>query len=271
MNDSKARTNAKRMSEIEVRARVRKVEGWLHEMEGLLLYELAKKGSGKGAIVEIGSWKGKSTIWLASGSKSPGREKVFAVDPHTGSKEHGEVQTFDEFKRNIRLTGVDDYVVPLNMTSEEAERIWKGDIRLLWIDGSHEYKDVRKDFLLWQQNLTDDGVIALHDSYFAWVWPGPTRVAQEFIVGNPFFVNVGFVISVTFAKKSMMVSLFQRARKVFLFHILQFFERVVNLGIRAPWSVKFLISALLNLTDPGLYKIVLPVYYKYIFAKRDKE
>ena len=38
--------------------------GWLNEAEGLLLYRLARNCSGKGVIVEIGSWKGRSTIWL---------------------------------------------------------------------------------------------------------------------------------------------------------------------------------------------------------------
>ncbi|WP_455277747.1 hypothetical protein [[Eubacterium] cellulosolvens] len=62
------------MSELSEKGRIKKltdkVEGWLTDKEGELLYKLAKQCTGKGVIVEIGSWKGKSTIWLGMGSKN---------------------------------------------------------------------------------------------------------------------------------------------------------------------------------------------------------
>jgi predicted O-methyltransferase YrrM len=66
------------------------IDGWLSDNEGELLFNLAKNCKGEGKIVEIGSWKGKSTVWLASGSKSGKNVKVYAIDPHTGSSEHKE-------------------------------------------------------------------------------------------------------------------------------------------------------------------------------------
>src|SRR4051812_18955096 len=92
------------------------VEGWLNPSEGRVLFRLASQCTGRGVIVEIGSWKGKSTIWLGKGSKMGKRAEIHAIDPHTGSPQHrealGEVWTFEEFKRNIKGAEIDDLVVP---------------------------------------------------------------------------------------------------------------------------------------------------------------
>src|SRR5688500_180349 len=80
-----------------------KVHGWLTADEGDLLFRLARNVTARmGVIVEIGSWKGKSTIFLARGSLAGSRVRVYAVDPHTGSEVHrqmwGRVATFPEFQ-----------------------------------------------------------------------------------------------------------------------------------------------------------------------------
>jgi predicted O-methyltransferase YrrM len=90
-----------------------RIEGWLSDSEGEFLYKSARGVSGRGVIVGIGSFKGKSTIWLAKGSKDGDRAKVYAIDPHTGSSEHrkrGDVWTFDHFRENLEMAGVDDIV-----------------------------------------------------------------------------------------------------------------------------------------------------------------
>lgn len=58
------------------------IEGWLADVEGALLYSLARKCNANGVIVEIGSWKGKSTIFIAKGSEAGQRVRVYAIDPH---------------------------------------------------------------------------------------------------------------------------------------------------------------------------------------------
>src|SRR3989344_4837250 len=84
------------------------VEGWLTEDEGLFLYEITKNVKEENAAVEIGSWKGKSTICIAKGLNDGRKGKVYAIDPHTGSPEHrnifGKVDTFKEFEE-IRIAG----------------------------------------------------------------------------------------------------------------------------------------------------------------------
>ena len=104
---------------------IENVDGWLTNNEAEFLYRVARNGYGKGVIVEIGSWKGKSTICLAKGSKDAKREKVYAIDPHLGNTELvKQGDTFSEFMKNINFAKVDDYIIPLKMKSEEAAKKW---------------------------------------------------------------------------------------------------------------------------------------------------
>jgi len=180
------------------------VEGWLQEKEGEFLYRTAKNVSGEHAIVEIGSWKGKSTICLALGSKAGNKAKVYAVDPHTGSTElkeiYGEIWTLEDFKSNIRSAGCKDIVVPIVKTSEEAAEGWNKPIEFLFIDGAHEYELVKLDFELWHPHLIKGGVIAFHDTTGDRL-EGPKRVVEEFVFNSRNFRDIGFIDSITFATK----------------------------------------------------------------------
>jgi predicted O-methyltransferase YrrM len=73
------------------RQRAGDVEGWLSDRQGRALFDAAAKATGGGAIVEIGSWKGRSTTWLASGARLAG-QRVYAIDPHRGSREDPAVE-----------------------------------------------------------------------------------------------------------------------------------------------------------------------------------
>ena len=85
------------------------IGGWLTPKEGRLLYDLARRCTGRGVIVEIGSWKGKSTIWLANGSRRGAGVKVYAIDPHTAESDNlatqSPVPTFPEFSANVSAPG----------------------------------------------------------------------------------------------------------------------------------------------------------------------
>jgi len=181
------------------------VDGWLITKEGQLLYKLASECSGEGTIVEIGSWKGKSTIWLAHGSKAGKNTTIYAVDPHTGSDQTkeavGEQNTYPEFRANLRRAGVADIVKPLVMTSEQAAQDFNEPIELIFIDGDHSYDMVRLDFELWFPKLVIDGYIAFHDSVNG--WPGPEKVVNEFIRNSAHFTDVEVMGSITYAKKVM--------------------------------------------------------------------
>lgn len=136
------------------------VEGWLRLSDAYFLYEVARRGPGHGSVVEIGSAFGKSTIFLAAGSKAADREKVYAIDPHTGP----EASSFDAFMRNMRTHGLESWVTPVVSTSVEAARsIDTGPIRLLYVDGLHTYEGVRADIADWIPKVVGGGVIVFDD------------------------------------------------------------------------------------------------------------
>ena len=95
------------------------VDGWLNETQGEALFDAAARCSGRGAIVEIGSWKGRSTIWLAYSARVAG-QRVFAVDPHVNSREDTAARTLDESPRTSASKSSLDVVTPLVMSSHKA-------------------------------------------------------------------------------------------------------------------------------------------------------
>jgi len=175
------------------------------DKEGEFLYNIAKNCKGERVIVEIGSWKGVSTIWLGRGSKAGNNVKIYAIDPHTGSlihrKMYGKVWTFEEFKKNIKTANIDDIIVPVVKTSEKAAKDWNnGFIEFLWIDGDHSYDMVKLDFNLWFSYLVNGGIIALHDTIS---FSGPRKIVINNIYKSRNFIDVGLIDSVTFARKVM--------------------------------------------------------------------
>jgi predicted O-methyltransferase YrrM len=178
--------------------------GMLTQTEGEYLYRLAQFNPTKGVIIEIGSWKGKSTICLALGSMSVGGEKVYAVDPHKPLAEEGYMEdTEAEFRKNIKQAGVESHVVPMVMTSEEAEKGWSQPVRLLWIDGDHRYEHVKQDFLLWEPYIIEGGIIAMHDTIRK---KGPKRVLWENIFFSDRFQEISIVDNITAVEKVGKIS-----------------------------------------------------------------
>ena len=176
-----------------------RLPGMLTPDEVEYLYCLGQLNPTRGVIVEIGSWKGKSTICLALGSLTAGGEKIYAVDPHKPLAEEGYIEdTEAEFRKNISEARVDGQVVPMVMSSEEAAKDWNKPIRLLWIDGDHRYQEVKRDFLLWEPHVVDGGIIAMHDTIRK---KGPKRVLWENIFRSDRFQEISIVDNITAARK----------------------------------------------------------------------
>ena len=152
------------------------VEGWLSEEQGIALYQLARN-SLPGEVLEIGSFCGKSTMFIALGCKQSGTV-AYAVDPHKAISEGGKEQysqnfsprtkgTFEDFQSNIRKSGLVAFVNPIVCTSEEARsQLGSRNLKLLFIDGSHDYLDVLLDYYLWHDQVVPGGYIVFHDSNF---------------------------------------------------------------------------------------------------------
>lgn len=194
------------------------VDGWLHPKEARLLYRLASRCRGRGAIVEIGSWKGKSTICLARGSLAGGKAKIHAIDPHTGSPEHsrefGVVWTFDEFRRNIENAGMNDMVTPHVDYSDAVARKFHEPVELIFIDGLHEYEGVKIDFDSWFSKVIEHGAMAFHDST---CWPGVLKCVSEDVFKSQHFRKVRFAKSIVYGEKVAQNTFFERVEnRVFL-------------------------------------------------------
>ena len=219
----------------KIRKLADKVEGWLTYKEGETLYDLAKKCTGKGVIVEIGSWKGKSTIWLAKGSKRGNRPRIYAIDPHKSTSVHEKYDkdwTFNEFKENIIKLNVNDIITPIVKTSEKAVKNFNKPIELIFIDGSHEYDQVKSDFRLWVPKVIDGGIMAFHDTIF---WPGPKKVVEEFVYKSRNFRNTKFVDSITFAEKVAQNSFQDRVRNIYVLSLKNLYEFVRSLSFLEPF------------------------------------
>jgi hypothetical protein len=147
------------------------VDGWLGMREAWALHDVAfRLGRADPALVavEIGSWKGRSAIAIASGLERAGAGLLYAVDPHEGSRTHAleaKATTFAAFRENVQRAGLDRHVQPLREVSAQARaRFGDRSIGLLFIDGSHRYEDVVDDIQGWLPHLRDGAVVAFHDA-----------------------------------------------------------------------------------------------------------
>jgi predicted O-methyltransferase YrrM len=210
----------------DLRRSVESVEGWLSDFEVEFLYRTAR-ACRHGVVLEIGSFKGKSTICLAKGSQAGSRAKVYAVDPHVGTLEQnlwlGGRSSYDDFALNIARAKVEDLVVPLVQTSQSAAEGWDRPIGFLWIDGDHSYSAAKRDFELFFPWVVDGGTIAFHDATTGDV---PRVVYEEFRSHE--IVRIGLAGSVAYGVK------FRGAHKSvvdkFLLHCIKHYDRLLALA-----------------------------------------
>ena len=159
------------------------VKGFIDHNEGICLYNYALNSSKKGPILEIGSYCGKSTIYIATAAKKYSG-CVYSVDHHTGSEENqvgweyhdielfdeetGRINSFPEFMRNLRKANLLDTVVPIVSDSSLVSRYWKIPLSMVFIDGGHTMEAAFNDFNNWKDKIIKGGILAIHD-----VFPNP--------------------------------------------------------------------------------------------------
>jgi MMP 1-O-methyltransferase len=183
---------------------VKDIPGWLTKHEGMFLEQAAKSVKGTdGAIVEIGSYCGKSTIWLAQAG-----ELVFAIDPHKGEVSGGNTKpTLSQFRAFIKHAGVEKIVKPLVKTSHQAHMGWKNPIKMLFIDGLHDEHHAQEDFSLWAPEVIPGGIVAMHDAFCGWAGAGD--VAMREIVTSDRFGEIGVVGSIIYGVKGQARGFFR--------------------------------------------------------------
>lgn len=180
-----------------------KVPGHLTEKEARFLGLLAACVPAKGSIVEIGSFKGRSTVMLAKVASHYGGGPVVAIDPHNSPilfdhQANPEASSYEDFLSNIRAAGVSNHVEPHAAYSKDVANSWDQTIRILWIDGDHSYEGAKNDLGGFLPHLVPSGVVAYHDALNN--FPGPIRVFVEDILRSDRFGPAGFVQSIAWAQ-----------------------------------------------------------------------
>jgi predicted O-methyltransferase YrrM len=161
-------------------ADIDRIKGFLAADEAEALYQNALEASANGPVLEIGSYCGKSTIYLGLACRHSS-STVFALDHHRGSEEHqqgeffhdpdlydageGLMDSFREFRRNIRNAGLDEVVVPVVAGSEAAARHWQTPLAMVFIDGGHSLDAALTDYRCWTPHLQRGGILAIHDLF----------------------------------------------------------------------------------------------------------
>jgi len=186
----------------------RSAVGHMKEREMRLLAMATAACDAEGTVLEIGSYKGKSTVLLARAARLGGRPGVVAVDPLTPDAVAATAAVTGadtaavraQFYANVERAGVSADVEFHEMRSTELARSWKRAIRLLWIDGDHSYAGARSDLSCFAPYLTDGAIVALHDVLSP--FEGPVRVFADDVLGSSRFGACGFCGSIGWAQRT---------------------------------------------------------------------
>jgi predicted O-methyltransferase YrrM len=155
------------------------VEGWLLASEGRWLFNAARALPSQANIVEIGSYKGRSTCCLALGCKGTERH-IFAIDSFDGGPNLPNSDSLPDFRANLKRQGVSECVDTIVGLSANVAKTWNKPIHFLFVDGSHLYEDVLADFAGFFPHVIPGGVVAFHDVANE-NWPGVGRAWRESI------------------------------------------------------------------------------------------
>jgi predicted O-methyltransferase YrrM len=170
------------------------IQGWFIYNE---IYDIAVQTANEGAhFVEVGSWRGRSTAYMAVNIVNSGKQIKFdAVDTWKGSLDEEVHQQdpsvindtlYDEFLSNMEP--VKDVVNPIRLPSLEAVKLYKDNsLDFVLIDGSHTYEDVVADITQWLTKLKSGAILAGDD----YEWPGVKQAVNELLPGFTHFERIG--------------------------------------------------------------------------------
>jgi predicted O-methyltransferase YrrM len=194
----------------ELRRAAAAATGFMPEAEGLALCETAAAYAGKGPVLEVGSYCGKSALYLAAGVRAAGapgaRPPVVTVDHHRGSEEHqpgweyhdpalvdpvtGRFDTLPRLRATLAAAGAEDDVVVIVGRSADVARLWRTPLGLLFIDGGHSEAAAEADYAGWAPWVAPGGALAIHD-----VFPDPADGGRP-----PFLIYQWALASGTFTE-----------------------------------------------------------------------
>ncbi|QCC78692.1 class I SAM-dependent methyltransferase [Nocardioides daphniae] len=155
-------------------------KGFMPEDEGLLLHRRALEQLPLGPALEVGTYCGKSAVYLGAAAAQVGGT-VFTVDHHHGSEENqagwehhdtevvdprtGRMDTLPFFRRTIEDAGLEDHVVAVVGQSTTVARHWRTPLSLLFIDGGHSEEHAQNDYTGWANWVMAGGLLVIHDVF----------------------------------------------------------------------------------------------------------
>jgi MMP 1-O-methyltransferase len=161
--------------------------GFMPTDEGLALHDAARQALRRGPVLEVGTYCGKSTIFLAAAAREVGGT-VITVDHHRGSEEHqvgweyhdaaladehGRLDTLGRFRRTLADSGLEPYVIAVVGRSADVAAVWRSPLGMVFVDGGHTDEAARTDFESWAHRVVNGGLLVIHD-----VFPDPADGGQ---------------------------------------------------------------------------------------------
>ena len=169
-------------------AKARAAKGFMPEDEGALLYDVAVDALRRGPGLEVGSYCGKSAVYLGAAARAAG-STVLTVDHHRGSEENqpgweyhdetladpefGRLDTLPTFRHTIKDAGLEDEVVAVVGRSTTVSTLWRTPLALLFVDGGHTDEHAGNDYVGWGRWVEHGGTLVVHD-----VFPDPADGGQ---------------------------------------------------------------------------------------------
>ncbi|MBE9125458.1 MULTISPECIES: class I SAM-dependent methyltransferase [unclassified Coleofasciculus] len=195
-----------------IQTAVEVIEGFMIPGQEEYLFKKVKLLPEDAVIVEIGSYKGRSTIAMAMACIGT-RRKIYCIDTWDGNdSDFPDRNFFETWQRNVQKNGVGQYVVPLQGFSHEILNRWHkltndSEVDFIFIDGSHQYLDVLQDFQMSFPLVKNRGWIAFHDVIHT--WPGSEKVWKN--IAKYYLSNHEYSSSLACGQKdnSLVLSSFQ--------------------------------------------------------------
>jgi predicted O-methyltransferase YrrM len=154
-------------------------KGFMPDDEGLSLHRAGLEAGGRGPMLEIGSYCGKSAVYLGAAAKATD-STLYSVDHHRGSEENqpgeeyhdpdlvdeeGRVDTLPWFRSTIEEAGLSNWVIAVVGSSPKVARSWATPLSLVFIDGGHSDAAAQADYENWAPAIMNDGLLAIHDVF----------------------------------------------------------------------------------------------------------
>ena len=172
-----------------------KIHGWFSNDDMNFYRRIVEESPSPAHFVEVGSWKGRSSAFMAVEILNSGKQIKFdCVDTWEGSEEHQEGgmfadssvvsgTLFEEFTGN--MAPVKEHYTAVRLSSFEAARLYENmSLDFVFLDAAHDFANVRQDILCWLPKVRRGGILAGHDSHHPPIIRACNQLLPGYVVEN---------------------------------------------------------------------------------------